>query len=127
METDLAEIQLGQLALQKSTNPKVRQFAQKMVDDHSKANDQLRQVASANGLTVPEDLDRKTRDEASLRDWVLNDPARRAEYGDPWSAITVAEQKYHAIALRYRLLVAGRREHHRRRNTRRRRRSGTES
>ncbi len=53
------------------------------------------------------ELDRKTRDEAALRDWVLNDPARRAQYGDPWSAITVAEQKYHGIAVRYRLLEQG--------------------
>jgi Peptidase S46 len=53
------------------------------------------------------EFDRKTRDEAALRDWVLNDPARRAQYGDPWSAISVAEQKYHGIAVRYRLLEQG--------------------
>ena len=53
------------------------------------------------------EFDHKTADEAALRDWVLNDPARHAEYGDPWSAIMVAEQKYHAIALRYRMLEQG--------------------
>ncbi|HEV2110503.1 MAG TPA: S46 family peptidase [Gammaproteobacteria bacterium] len=53
------------------------------------------------------ELEQKAQDEAALRDWVVNDPKRRAEYGDPWSAITVAEQRYHAIALRYRMLEAG--------------------
>ena len=53
------------------------------------------------------EFDRKTADEAALRDWVLNDPARRAEYGDPWSAITVAEEKYHGIAVRFRMLEQG--------------------
>jgi len=53
------------------------------------------------------EFDRKSAEEAALRDWVLNDPARRAQYGDPWSAITVAEQKYHAIAPRLRLLEQG--------------------
>ena len=52
------------------------------------------------------ELDRKTADEAALRDWVMNDP-RAARYGDPWSAISVAEQKYHGIAVRYRHAGAG--------------------
>jgi hypothetical protein len=53
------------------------------------------------------DLDRKTEDDTALRDWVVNDPQRHALYGDPWSAITAAEQKYHAIAIRYRMLELG--------------------
>ena len=52
-------------------------------------------------------LERKAADEAALRDWVLGDPKRHAEYGDPWSDIAQAEQKYHAIALRYRMLEGG--------------------
>ena len=53
------------------------------------------------------EFDRKAQAEAALRDWVLNDARRRTEYGDPWSEITQAEQKYHAIAMRYRMLEAG--------------------
>ena len=49
-------------------------------------------------------LERKAADEAALRDWVMSDPARRAEYGDPWNAIAAAEQKNHALAVRYRML-----------------------
>jgi hypothetical protein len=37
----------------------VRQFGQHMVDDHSKANQDLTQVASAKGLTLPSALDAK--------------------------------------------------------------------
>lgn len=55
----LAEVQLGQLATEKADSPDVKQFGQKMVDDHSKANDQLKQVASTKGVTVPDQLNAK--------------------------------------------------------------------
>ena len=50
------EVQLGQLAAQKASDPDVKSFGQKMVDDHSKANDQLKQIASQKGMTLPADL-----------------------------------------------------------------------
>ena len=34
----------------------MKDFAQRMVDDHSKANDQLKQLASQKGVTLPSDL-----------------------------------------------------------------------
>ena len=49
-------------------------------------------------------LARKAEEEKSLRDWVMSDPARQAEYGDPWSAIAAAEQRYHGLVVRYRML-----------------------
>jgi len=52
----MEEVSLGQLAAQKATDPDVKNFGQKMVDDHSKANDQLKQVASQKGITVPSAL-----------------------------------------------------------------------
>jgi putative membrane protein len=55
----LAEVQLGQLATEKADSPDVKQFGQKMVDDHSKANDQLKQVASNKGVTIPDKLNAK--------------------------------------------------------------------
>ncbi len=48
----MEEVQLGQLAAQKASDPDVKSFGQKMVDDHSKANDQLKQLASQKGVTV---------------------------------------------------------------------------
>jgi putative membrane protein len=58
-EGGLAEVQLGQLATEKASSPEVKQFGQRMVDDHSKANDQLKQVASQKGVTVPDKLNAK--------------------------------------------------------------------
>jgi putative membrane protein len=52
----MEEVQLGQLAAQKATDPDVKNFGQKMVDDHSKANDQLKQLASQKGVTVASTL-----------------------------------------------------------------------
>jgi putative membrane protein len=62
-EGGLAEVQLGQLATEKAASPEVKQFGQRMVDDHTKANDQLKQVASQKGVNVPEKLSAK--DEAT--------------------------------------------------------------
>jgi putative membrane protein len=53
LEGNMAEIQMGQLALQKSTDDQVKQFAQRMVDDHGKMLDQLKPVAEQMGVKVP--------------------------------------------------------------------------
>jgi putative membrane protein len=52
----MEEVQLGQLAAQKATDPEVKNFGQRMVDDHSKANDQLKQLATQKGVTVASSL-----------------------------------------------------------------------
>ncbi len=56
---NMAEIQLGQLALQHAQDSQVKQFAQMMVDDHTRALEQLRTVTSSQGLQVPSELDGK--------------------------------------------------------------------
>jgi putative membrane protein len=53
----MAEVQLGQLATQKAQSAEVKQFGQKMADDHAKANDQLKQIASSKNVELPTDLD----------------------------------------------------------------------
>jgi putative membrane protein len=55
-ESGMAEVQLGQLGVQKATNADVKTFAQKMIDDHTQANTQLQQLASQKGVTLPTDL-----------------------------------------------------------------------
>jgi putative membrane protein len=59
----MAEVELGQLAAQKGQSDQVKQFGQKMVDDHGKANDQLKQLASSKGVTLPTEVDGKTKRE----------------------------------------------------------------
>ncbi len=46
------EVTLGNLA-QKSTTPAVKQFGQRMVDDHGKAGKQLNDLAAKKGATLP--------------------------------------------------------------------------
>lgn len=55
----MAEVKLGQLAVEKGTSPTVKEFGQKMVTDHSKANDELKEIASKKNLPVPSDVDTK--------------------------------------------------------------------
>lgn len=47
------EINLAQLAAQKASDPAVQQFAQRMIQDHTKANQQLSQIVSQKGATMP--------------------------------------------------------------------------
>ncbi|MUH01784.1 DUF4142 domain-containing protein [Scytonema sp. UIC 10036] len=49
----MAEIELGKQALQKSTNPKVKEFAQQMVEQHTKAHERLLQLLSKKEITPP--------------------------------------------------------------------------
>lgn len=49
----LAEVTLSRLALEKSSDASVKEFAQTMVDDHSKANAELKRIAAEEGISVP--------------------------------------------------------------------------
>ncbi|HEV7377345.1 MAG TPA: DUF4142 domain-containing protein [Pyrinomonadaceae bacterium] len=59
----MMEVELGRVAAQQGTSDAVKQFGQRMVDDHSRANTQLMQLASSKGITLPTDLDAKHRAE----------------------------------------------------------------
>lgn len=54
---DLAEIELGQLAMQRASNPSVRAFADQAVKDHSRAHAELMALAQRRGLTAAPALD----------------------------------------------------------------------
>jgi putative membrane protein len=61
LEGGMTEVQLGQLAAQKSSNPDVKQFGQKMVDDHTKLGDQMKQVAEQMNIKPPDSLSSKDK------------------------------------------------------------------
>jgi putative membrane protein len=54
LQGGMTEVQLGQIALQKSSNADVKQFAQKMVDDHTKLGDEMKQVGQQMGIKAPD-------------------------------------------------------------------------
>lgn len=55
VEGDLAEIALGELAEQKGQSEEVREYGQKLVEDHSRGLDAKKQLAEAQGIEVPEE------------------------------------------------------------------------
>jgi putative membrane protein len=53
----MAEVALGKLALSKSSDSKIKQFANQMVTDHGKANDELAGIAKNKNITLPATVD----------------------------------------------------------------------
>ncbi|MBK5355709.1 DUF4142 domain-containing protein [Pseudomonas sp. TH41] len=51
----IAEIETSKLALEKSASADVKAFANMMITDHSKANDELAALAKKNDIKVPDD------------------------------------------------------------------------
>lgn len=59
----MAEVNLGNLAKDHASNQAVKDFGNRMVTDHSKANDQLKDWASKNNVTLPTDVNAKEKAE----------------------------------------------------------------
>lgn len=57
----MAEVQLGELAQTKGTDPKVKEFGKMMVTDHTKANNELKTIATAKNITLPAAPDEKMK------------------------------------------------------------------
>jgi putative membrane protein len=55
----MIEVELGKLAAEKASRDDIKQFGQKVVDEHTKANDELKQVAGKENVAIPEALDSK--------------------------------------------------------------------
>jgi putative membrane protein len=57
-EGGIAEVKLGQLAAQKGSSDEVKVFGQKMVDDHTKINLDMAQVADSIGVRMPKTMNK---------------------------------------------------------------------
>ena len=55
----MSEVEFGKAALTKSTNAKVKEFANMMVNDHGKANQELMLIAKSKNISLPTTLDEK--------------------------------------------------------------------
>lgn len=56
---NMAEIEAGKLAVSKTQNAEVKTFAQQMIDDHTKALNDVKQLAQNKGVTLPTEPDSK--------------------------------------------------------------------
>jgi putative membrane protein len=56
-QENMAEVQLGELAMRNTRNPNVHRFAQRMINDHGKANTELVGIAQQENLIVAKQLD----------------------------------------------------------------------
>jgi len=54
-----AEVAFGQLAKENASSPAVKQFGERMVTDHTQANEELMQIAKSQDLNLPKGLDAK--------------------------------------------------------------------
>jgi putative membrane protein len=60
-QSDMYEIQAGQIALQKSKNPDVKAFAKQMIKDHTALTKEMTPLIKAAGQTPPADLDQRRK------------------------------------------------------------------
>jgi putative membrane protein len=58
-ESDLTEIALGRLAMKQAENPKVREFASRMVEDHTKCSQELTTIAKKHNIPVATESSKK--------------------------------------------------------------------
>ena len=55
----LAEVQAGKMAMERAASAEVKAFGQRMVDDHTQANQELMTIAQAKHIPVAHTLDQK--------------------------------------------------------------------
>lgn len=59
----IAEVKMAQLVVGKTQNQEVKAFAQRMIVDHTKANDELKMLAAKKGVTLPADVSDDQRED----------------------------------------------------------------
>lgn len=62
----MMEVELGRLAAERAASAEVKAFGQRMVTDHGKANQQLMQIATSKGITLPKALPAEKQRERDL-------------------------------------------------------------
>lgn len=54
----MAEVAMGKVAVVRAANTQVKSFGQRMIDDHGKANEELKALLNAKGVQLPQESDR---------------------------------------------------------------------
>jgi len=65
----VAEIEMAKLALKESQAQDVKNFAQMMIDDHTKANQKLKEIAQQKNMEVADDPSLMARAKKWILDW----------------------------------------------------------
>lgn len=58
----MMEVEMGKLAQEKAQNPRVKAFATMMVNDHTKANDELKDLAGKKNIALPAELSTESKE-----------------------------------------------------------------
>lgn len=84
----MLEVQLAELALTKASSSQVKEFAQTMITDHSKANEELKNLAQSKNISLPTSLS-----EENQKDY--NDLAEKsgAEFDKAYCEFMVKDHK----------------------------------
>ena len=92
----MAEVELSKIA-QKSENADVKRFADRMIEDHTKANEQLTSIATGLGVDMPKTLDsehERMRDKLqTLHGKAFDDQYTRAMVEDHNKAVKLFQQE----------------------------------
>jgi len=59
----MMEVELGRIASERASNAEVKAFGRRMVDDHTTANERLKQVARERSLTLPTEMTAEQKQE----------------------------------------------------------------
>jgi putative membrane protein len=84
----MMEVELGRMAAQQGTSDAVKQFGQRMVDDHSKANEELMSLASSKGITLA-----TTMDEKQHKDMMKLQAMTGADFDRAYSKMMLSDHK----------------------------------
>jgi len=57
----LAEVTISRIGVERATDPDLKKFSQRMIDDHTRANRELAELASRKGIAMPATLDPKSQ------------------------------------------------------------------
>jgi putative membrane protein len=88
----MMEVKLGHLAADKATDADVKQFGQRMVDDHSKANSELMALASQKGITLPASSDSAMMNQSDQSSSMSSSTAQSTDQQSSTSSSTTGQQ-----------------------------------
>jgi putative membrane protein len=60
-QAGMAEVELGNLAQTQGSNEQIRSYGKKLVEDHAKLNNELKDIAAKQALTLPSDVNSDQR------------------------------------------------------------------